>query len=291
FPTTEVTSTTLPTGGLFQTPWGGTLASPLPAFVTAWQASATTPGRVFAGGLYFNPASIQVSVSSGHASFGPVLAAEATGDMHLSEVAVQDVYIHEGAPEQPIMVTQNQVFRITHVSDGGTVATYDRLGVTAPPGGAAPRGVRFARHPIDGGSLGVMDDPNSGFQATQIVGSANESPTFAQLESPTVFPLDFALGSLDGITRPDVAILRADGSGNSSFLSVYPNLTVSPYHVDSIQAVALPAGYTMLAVGDFDGNPSTPDQILVLSKTIAELPERCYELQPTCLAACGVGHC
>ncbi|MCX5742233.1 MAG: hypothetical protein NT062_07035 [Proteobacteria bacterium] len=34
FPTTEVTSTTLPTGGLFQTPWGGTLASPLPAFVT-----------------------------------------------------------------------------------------------------------------------------------------------------------------------------------------------------------------------------------------------------------------
>ena len=55
--------------------------------------------------------------------------------------------------------------------------------------------------------------------------------------------------------------------------------------------VTIPIGYHMLAVGDFDGNPATPDQILVLSATISEVPAKCYELLTGCLAVCGVGHC
>ncbi|MEO6743166.1 MAG: Holliday junction DNA helicase RuvB C-terminal domain-containing protein, partial [Caldimonas sp.] len=157
---------------------------------------------------------------------------------------------------------------VAHISDGGTIATYARQGATTAPGGPAPRGVRFARHPIDGGSFGVMYDPNSGLQAIKIIGSANESAKFAQLEPATFFPLDFAIGSLDGDARPDIAILRADMDGKSTFLSVYPNLTFFPYEVGSVRTIPVGPGFAILAVGDFDGNPATPDQILVLSKTI-----------------------
>ena len=290
-PSTPAASTTIPVDNRFQTPWGGTLTSWLPAFITAWQATPSTPGRIFAGGVYFNPASIQVSVSSGQPTLGPILAAEATGQTHLTELGVQDVYIHAGTPEQPIMLTQTELFRLSHNTDGGTIAEFDRLGMTALPGGSAQRGVRFAKRPIDGGSLGLEYDANSGLQAIQIIGTANEPAVFKQLEVPSNFPLDFAIASLDGNARPDIVVLKPDAAGVSQFLTVYPNFTLSPFHVDSAQTVAIPPGYHMLAVGDFDGNPATPDQILVLSGTISEIPAKCFELQPACLAVCGVGHC
>jgi hypothetical protein len=288
-PVTQV-SIGVPFGNEFFTPWGNTLAEPYPSFVVGWKQTAAPTHHVFTGGLYPNPATIEVTTNP--VNFGSALAAQNPSADPITPAAVQNVFVHpDSVRDELIMITQSDVLRVqfTNAGDGKTFVV-NGTAALAPPG---QRSARFARRPvsIEGttASLGLTQIDSGGYQLIRVAGAPATPPTIDVFATATLpaQSRDMAIAFIDGDPRPDLVALVADATPGT-VLQVYANLnfTQTPPGSGAMRSVRLTdidqtAGaphYNFMAIGDFDGAGGMADQILVMSAAPGLLPTKCYVL-------------
>ena len=289
--------TTFPLSTPFQNEWGGTVTSPEPAYLLTWARQTAPLRHVFAGGLYYDPATIAIAPNP--LSFGTALGARPpppVGDTSpLTTQAVQEANVHAvGDPQEVIMLVQDAVFRLRKVDDG-TGRSYEISTVT-PVGSPGQRFARFAKRPVNiGGELttiGATQRSPNGYYIMRIDGVFPKPPT---VEPFTTGPdpsgsADIAIAFIDSNPAPDFIGITIDDM--DAVLQVSPNLdfTLSSVRADSLVEARITGGandeYGILAVGDFDGVASTPDQILVISTTPGTHPAKCFQLSAGALVPC-----
>jgi hypothetical protein len=281
----------------FQNEWGGTVTSPEPAYLVVWGRSAPAPLRhVFAGGLYYDPATI--SLTQPPLAFGSVLGARPPppGDTNpITFQAVQEAHVHAvGDPQEVVMLVQDAVFRLRKMDDG-TGRSYETGGST-PVGTPGQRYARFARRPVDIGgvmtTIGATQRSPFGYFIMRVDGPFSKAPTVQDfLTGPDPSgSIGIAIAFVDADPAPDFIGLTIDDM--DVVLQVSPNLdfTLPSVRADSLVELRLTGAatddYGILAVGDFDGVASTPDQLLVMSSSPGTHPAKCFQLTAGALVPC-----
>jgi len=289
---------TFPTGSPFDN-WGGfDDDTQEPVYMAATTLTGATPGsELFLGGLYNSKAAILVS--PGPSLGSTMVASDTTNSALIGGDPVQDVFeFASGNPSQLVLVSQGFVTRVQ--SNGVRVSGNSQYAIknSSPLASTQRRAVRFSREPLTGtgGTLfGVTLDGAAGYTIIQVMGTGSEPTVMAPLATTVIDPyatVDMALGNLD--TDPKLELVAiTDDTPSPPLLRAYTNLMINgadPVGYGFIHEATLPADYTILAVGDFDGLSSTPPQIVVFPAVVGKLP-LCYQLVGTCFKACGSSTC
>jgi hypothetical protein len=288
---------TFPLATPFQNEWGGSVLSPEPAYLVAWARSTAPIRHVFAGGLYFDPATIAITPNP--LDFGSVLNARPpppVGDTNpITAQAVQEANVHAvGDPQEVVMLVQDAVFRVRKIDDG-TGRSYETGGST-PVGSPGQRYARFAKQPVDIGgvmtTIGATQRSPFGYYIMRIDGPFAKPPTVQEFQTgpDPSGSIDIAIAFVDANPAPDFIGLTIDDM--DVVLQVSPNLdfTLAQVRADSLVerriTNAATNDYGILAVGDFDGVASTPDQILMISSAPGVNPALCFQLTAGQLVPC-----
>ncbi|MDX2089232.1 MAG: hypothetical protein SFX73_15355 [Kofleriaceae bacterium] len=271
----------------FSSPIGSSLFDPYPAYIAGW-TSTEEAGVVF-GGINAPYGALVFDSGLNTIQAPMVMQDMATGNgMFFSSEAVQDMIPYNNTdPHRFLVVTNANVDIMAHVA--GTPATFEKLGGRTALSDNLPRFVRAWRHLYGNSELVAATQASGGFDIITYDGTA---PRVRRLQAGSELDgrthEDIAFGNLDGDTSLDLVALVSNNS--AAQLIVYRNLV---FGTDTITATAprsitLPKSHNILAVGDFDGNASTPDTILALQTGVNGSLGRClhFVVANACLAEC-----
>lgn len=274
----------------FSSSIGGSLFTPFPAYITAW-TSSTEAGVVF-GGIHA-PYGALVYDSDQSTILTPMPTQEGSMGLQFDSRAVQDMIRYTGSdPNRLLVVTNKHVYVIEH--DEGSADAFTKIGSTTELTNDLQRFVRPWRQLYGNNELVAVTQDNGGFDIITYDGTTTRVRRLAggnELDGGTFE--DLAFGNLDGDTSLDLVALVSNNS--AAKLVIYRNLVFGTNTVTSASAkfITLPKSHNILAVGDFDGDATTPDSILALQTSVTGPLGRCvhFVAESACLAECGSTTC
>lgn len=290
---------------------GGTPGNRSPAFLTAFRYTGNA-ALVF-GGLHqpwaaapFDSGALGAVIPVGDAGGGPFAMLDPS----------EGVWAHTaGTADNELIAatTSGMLRRLQHLGTDASAAHFDLLDTPIQvnvgiDGGGRDRTVRVWNRPYEtDGTLAAAEgangiailgyhtytNPNGGFSSVHIDTPDDFAGGYDTIK-------DYAFGNLDGNRSEPIDVIALGAAGQSARrLNVHPNLVFAPdgsglIPVDTALHANLTRGET-LAVGDFDSETSTEDQILVLHSPIGGSIGACYEVHrpssTACIVRCGQTTC
>lgn len=295
---------------------GGTPGNRSPAFLSAFRHDGLT-GMIF-GGLH-QPFAVAPFNGTGFTAVVPAWSGANAGFGELD--SAEGVWANEFAAKRDEFVVATSAGSLRVLRHLTTDTSAARFEVPAAPinvnvgidGGGRNRTVRVWNHAYEGDATiavaeGEVDqniailayhtyvDPTGGFSSVHINVPMDFAGGYGNV-------YDFALGNLDGNRSEPVDVIALTGTGSTARrLSIHRNLNPQQNPGGVLGRIGFAETLTTmnisgntLAVGNFDGNASSPDQILVLGAPTGGSLGVCYEVinqtSTACISRCGEMTC
>ncbi|MGE0401664.1 MAG: hypothetical protein AB7T06_33490 [Kofleriaceae bacterium] len=277
----------------FQSTIGGSLANPTPGYVIAW--SGASREVVFGGseeqigGFELNTNNVLLDAKTLRQDMG--------GSQPLGLSGIEDLGVHYGSSPQEIVVVlagSVQVIRHTGVRDQFETF-YDFQATPANLTNSQPKFARFypeslgnsetlAVAPVEQVGYDVITYDRAGGIVVRLISASSDAA--GRTMQDLIF--EFVGGEPDMIDL--VAMLE---SNTASELVVYPDVDLDNPTIATPSPVklTLARGTNALAIGNFDGNAATPEQIVAFSTSPGGTLGACYQYVSAsplpCLKPCG----
>lgn len=270
--------------------FGGSLTSPEPAYIDAWTSGLNS--EVVLGSLY-ELATLYFNTSTGQL---PSAAAAFDGGGLVAMDYIQNIAVDPTASTRLIFVSQGVAQVFERQAPASPPSMFTRTGEAMLTTPALPRSARFARAPVAAAALGATTQPD-GFDLirTDVAGAVTVGRLPMVIPGNYV-PEDLAFGDVNGNGIIDlVALFRTNSAPEVVIhLDLGLDFMTGPSSAATVRRT-IGAGSNVLAVGDFDGQPATPDQVLALTTAIDGDLGACYHVvagsPAACLVACGDTAC
>jgi hypothetical protein len=152
--------------------------------------------------------------------------------------------------------------------------------------------VRFLKQPIATKTIAVTEANDGDFDLIRVDHAGPPDVLLFDAQIDRMDVRDLALAYADADAEPDLMVLAETATGTE--LTVFLDLVFTDPATSKVPIKAtLPSGRNLLAVGNFDGNAATPEQIFALSTTGAVVG--CYHVVPgapqSCIVTCDLSAC
>ncbi|MEO8699294.1 MAG: VCBS repeat-containing protein [Kofleriaceae bacterium] len=264
---------------------GGMLTDSLPVFVLPYRDAGT---EVIFGGLNEPFAGLLVTTTLEH---DVLVRDDATPAGALTAGQYEELGVQGTDPQRLIAFGNSEVFALANVARDAGTSRFQHTGQTMLHG-PGPQAVRFLREPLDMAMLAVTEANEGDFDLVRVEATGPPEVMLFPADIDRMNVRDLALANVDDSPGVDFVVL-AQTSVNMQ-LTVFRDLVLAdPASAKVAIQASLPLAANLLAVGNFDGEASTPDQILVLSTTGATAT--CHHVvagaPQACVVPCDVAEC